>query len=560
MKKPLAFVILSCLCFISSLSLAQPAGYSYVKEIIIHESQIPDGAALSNFPLLYKVTDPDMRTVANGGHVQDNSGHDIIFYLNACDTKLDHQLESYNPVTGELTAWVRIPSLSSTSNTRIYTYYGNNTVAASTSTNAVWDNTYSAVWHLNDNPAGTAPQVAYVTSHGRHGTTYGSMSAARLVAGKIEGAYNFDEVNDHVRIPDFLYGQELTVSFWFNLSEVNGGSYQYMFSHGPWSTPNSLNVYIGEDNITIPSEIQNLQMLKTVFRDSNDANNFDTLDVGNTWVDGNWHYYTMRIQNTGGASTYIDGILRRQYTVWGANTFDPVTDIYLGGREDLNSARFFGGSLDEVRISTAWRSANWIRAEFNNQNSPASFFTAGLEGPYLSFCLPLPLSMIGFSAARSGPHVQLDWETDNQADPATFFIERAADGANWQCIGTLLSAYTFIDSFPLAQSSFYRVRYTQGNTMYLSVIKKVEMPKNAEGYTLYPNPSFNGQFWLDFESHESPQQVVLLNTMGVELQRMSIKKGGDRIVRFNAGGQAKGLYFLRVDFADRSEIKKILIQ
>ena len=33
------------------------------------------------------------------------------------------------------------------------------------------------------------------------------------------------------------------------------------------------------------------------------------------------------------------------------------------------------GAIDEVRISNSARPADWIATEYNNQNSPATFYT-----------------------------------------------------------------------------------------------------------------------------------------------------------------------------------------
>ncbi|HEY6502960.1 MAG TPA: DUF2341 domain-containing protein, partial [Chitinophagaceae bacterium] len=529
-KVPYKVNLILCFLFLFQDSKAQPPGYDYVKEIIIHESQIPDGPSLNNFPFLFSITDASLRTIANGGLVGNNNGYDIQFYLNSCSNKLDHQLETYDPVTGQVTAWIRLPALSTTTDTRIYLYFGNDTVSVSSSTTAVWDATYSGAWHFSDNPGAAAPQMQDGTSNGHHGTSFGSMTIANSVAGKMGRALSFDEVNDYIRIPDFLYGQELTVSFWFNASEVNGNSYQYVFSHGQWATQNSLNVYIGENSITTPGETHNLQVVKTVFRDNNDANNFDTLNAGNTWIDGNWHYYTMRIQDFGGASIYVDGILRVNYGVWGANTFNPPTDIFIGGREDLNPNRFFGGLLDEVRISTVWRTANWIRTEFNNQNDPASFFTIGFEGSAVSLCTPLPLRLTGFNATRSGSCVKLQWQTDDPTgSAATFLIERSENGIDWNTAGTVYNAYTFIDSFPYKGESFYRIKYSQGSVLYSSSVRKVESSCCDSEIRIYPNPSANGIFFMEFPGKEIPEQVTLLNHAGAFLQHIKLKKENNGI-------------------------------
>src|SRR5262249_37356551 len=42
-----------------------------------------------------------------------------------------------------------------------------------------------------------------------------------------------------------------------------------------------------------------------------------------------------------------------------------------------NAGDFFSGRIDEVRISSVARSADWVATEFNSINSPATFFTVG---------------------------------------------------------------------------------------------------------------------------------------------------------------------------------------
>ena len=55
-----------------------------------------------------------------------NTGDDIVF-TNESNIKLNHEIEIYASSSGYLVTWVNIPSLSSSSNTKIYMYYGNPT-------------------------------------------------------------------------------------------------------------------------------------------------------------------------------------------------------------------------------------------------------------------------------------------------------------------------------------------------------------------------------------------------------------------------------------------------
>ena len=89
-------------------------GYSYVRTIVIDHTKVPNTDQV-NFPFLFSTTDPTLATTANGGHVSNANGYDIIFSTDPTGvTKLDHELEQYNPVTGQVVAWIRLPSLSHT--------------------------------------------------------------------------------------------------------------------------------------------------------------------------------------------------------------------------------------------------------------------------------------------------------------------------------------------------------------------------------------------------------------------------------------------------------------
>ena len=59
--------------------------------------------------MLFSVTDANLKTVANGGSVGKADGTDLLFTASDGVTKLNHELEFYNPATGQVSAWVRCP-------------------------------------------------------------------------------------------------------------------------------------------------------------------------------------------------------------------------------------------------------------------------------------------------------------------------------------------------------------------------------------------------------------------------------------------------------------------
>jgi len=123
----------------------------------------PQITTLTNYPLLYSVTDPDLKD-----HVVSPNGWDIIFRAEDDETcggaglapcTLDHEIEKYEPSTGKLVAWVRLPSVNGEgagSDTVIYIYYGNRCIFYKTANKTgVWDANFMEVWHLSE-PAGDA--------------------------------------------------------------------------------------------------------------------------------------------------------------------------------------------------------------------------------------------------------------------------------------------------------------------------------------------------------------------------------------------------------------------
>jgi len=90
--------------------------WSYRKEITIDCNKVDED--LVNFPMLINFTDTDL-----ANHALDN-GSDVVF-TDANRNQLNHEIELFNGVNGNLIAWVNVTSLSSSVDTILYMYYGN---------------------------------------------------------------------------------------------------------------------------------------------------------------------------------------------------------------------------------------------------------------------------------------------------------------------------------------------------------------------------------------------------------------------------------------------------
>ena len=167
------------------------------------------------------LTLPQLRTLGNRGHVQNINGYDIVF-TDPNNSKLDHQVESYDPVTGTIVAWVRVPQLSATSTTAIKIMYGNQAVTSDLSTEATWISSYKGVWHISNDILTDA------TSYNNDLTNNGTIN----IAGLIEEARSFDGTNDNMRaltttgIGGNAYNQ--TISVWARYSSLPSSTQNLM--------------------------------------------------------------------------------------------------------------------------------------------------------------------------------------------------------------------------------------------------------------------------------------------------------------------------------------------
>src|SRR3990170_3589486 len=161
-------------------------------------------ATLTNFPYLVKITDPANSVFANA----QGSGNDILFTAADGSTKLNHEIERFDPTAKVLLAWVQVPSISSTVNTDIYLYYGNGSAPNQQNINGTWDSDFVMVNHLHETGATQRDSTANKnTGTPQNGVTQGA-------TGRIDGADSFDMVDDYVNVSD---NGSLRVVVWANV-------------------------------------------------------------------------------------------------------------------------------------------------------------------------------------------------------------------------------------------------------------------------------------------------------------------------------------------------------
>ncbi|MFX0181445.1 MAG: DUF2341 domain-containing protein [Candidatus Hodarchaeota archaeon] len=361
----------------------EATSFRYRKNITIKESKVAED--LQNFPVLIDLYDSDLHL-----DVQAN-GNDILF-TDVSGTKLDHELESfnqtYNSTHAHLVTWVRIPNLSSTSDTIISMYYGNSNVESQENPSGVWDSNYLAVWHSDevviDEDSG-APHYDS-TMNANHGTQDGNDDSS----GKIGNGQNFDGSNDKLNVPptpSLNPTDDVTISGWFKLHighSINSSTSQLLIEK---FTSNNLDMaiiltgtnYNQGENGTLVFKIENGDVRYKWTRTK-------------TWFAGVWYYFAcvLDADNLVNNMIYINGSDDTDTTDWSSGNNANLgwyDDWNIGGGnvdsgQLENGQAWFDGIIDEVRISGVSRSTSWVLTEYNNQYDPESFYSVEKEEEY----------------------------------------------------------------------------------------------------------------------------------------------------------------------------------
>src|SRR5207244_376098 len=102
----------------------------------------------------------------------------------------------------------------------------------------------------------------------------------------------------------------------------------------------------------------------------------------NNVVDGAWHHVECVWDSI--ADNYyifVDGVsvsITKDYNLGSWPTVNNTDPLQFSNESD---SVFFNGPIDDVRVSNTALSSSWIQTEYNNQSSPSTFESFGVEEP-----------------------------------------------------------------------------------------------------------------------------------------------------------------------------------
>ena len=315
---------------------------------------------LTNFPVGIKIDSSD--SILSGLGSTDYEGFHFLVYGAECYAEVD----IWDMTGEEAIVWVKVPTVSSSSDTviKIYNLGDDNTayvgLTGSTPAQTVWDSSYSLVLHMSQDPSGGAGSILDSTSNGFDMTPGGTMTSGDLVDSGFGKALDFDGSDDNLtraddNLLDIATSDSFTIEAYFNCSTTGRNdcltdkrtSPGIGYILGVKTTTNYANFYL---------------------RDSG-GHIVDNLGTTALTRDGTTYYLAAgRLdRSTNLSSLFLND--SKDSTDLSTSTIGNCSNtnsLYMADNSMSSSWTNFLGKISEYRISKIARSDAWIKANYYN--------------------------------------------------------------------------------------------------------------------------------------------------------------------------------------------------
>lgn len=329
----------------------------YAAAITIDHTKVPN-TDQTNFPVLFTGTYTDLKSVSNGGFVLDAYGlNNIYFAATAGGTPLSFEITRYDATTGFIEAWIKT-TVTTASDKVIYIMFGNPAITTfqGGSVGSAWDANFLGVYHGNDVITADGQTLTDATSNAANfqsRVSFGSWGQSNPVTGKIGYGQEINPTgggydNSYRRSSNFALTGAYTIEAWVKPIGTLGSGH---IVFGDTSVATWTHFFGGQYRIDISASTK--------------------ITSANTTTAGTWYHLALTRSGTT-FTLYENGV----QTATNANGQNININAFGARSGDPGSNNI---QYDEIRLSQAARSADWLLASYNNQNSPSTFYTVGTK-------------------------------------------------------------------------------------------------------------------------------------------------------------------------------------
>ena len=328
----------------NQIALVRNVSLGTVYRMRIAFDQYDKGDTLTNFPVLVVVSNG-----LNGFYYDDvqAGGTDLRFAHHDGVTPLDYEIESWGTGSEVSYIWVKVPELRQ--NSWIWAYWGGGQTAhALSQTNgAVWVADYEAVWHLH-------ADARDATANDYDATSNSTANAGGIVA---NGENLPTPGTSYFTLPAGIVGMASgSLDIWFNTVQDVGNAAMLFWG---CSDPAGGDGFGGQNELHLnltPSE-----QLQLFIRGAANV----SVTSSASYNDGQWHHAGVTWDlATQQAILFVDGRRVGADTAGGWNNFNFSPHARIGRPTGTFNSRYYGGLVDETRLSGIARSSNWVWATY----------------------------------------------------------------------------------------------------------------------------------------------------------------------------------------------------
>ena len=315
---------------------------SWLKRNNILVNNIDQAVTFTDMPILIKISSSNI----DYNDFQ-SDGSDIRFTLDDHLTVLSHNIETWN-TSGDSYVWVKIPSITASTELTIFMYYDNSAALDSSSSSSVFTN-YDGVWNMDK----SGSDYIDSTGSGKDASPIGSITDT---SGPIGNSTSFDgssELDTGYGLEQII-GKTSTLSLWMKTTQVGNNT--------NWVAP----------GITGVEEAGGANDIFFGFIRSDGSiavNSGNTAATASNFIvnDNNWRHVTIqRNETTGEVKFYVNGVLNSTgtsdtgYKSTSFSSFGVIADT--GG-----SPVYYTGEMDSIRLTSSYLDPEIVKAEFKFQ-------------------------------------------------------------------------------------------------------------------------------------------------------------------------------------------------
>jgi hypothetical protein len=351
------------------ISNGQGAGFDQNLWPSSHKITIPHyifDEDLENFPVYVNLAD----LPTNFFSIVQADGRDIRVTSSDQDSQQAFELVGIDTVNGTGELWFKAETLSSIIDNSFYIWYGNTEAQAYSRTDEfgsenVWSNGFVAVYHMNEDPI--QGQVLDSTINRNNISGSGLLD---LNSGHLGNSIIFNGSTDVLTSSNNVFNDwsstNINSTVWFKANVVNTSCIFGQTNTGNINTASGYvpGIHIGNDDNLYSS---------TFWHGSTSATNNLGITQNGVWTHASINHAS------GEESSFLDGNFivstPRTQSSYSASYYYHYGACDQNGWSGGVTGEYLNGSISFFSMSRKDHSRDWIKTEYNNQNSPGTFYT-----------------------------------------------------------------------------------------------------------------------------------------------------------------------------------------